>query len=551
MSQSCPQCNALISTEEASSERRLNTCPACHTLFQVDPEQPPAGPVWPELVLPKGVTVKSSADELHIVYRWFGTKHIIAGITGLFMGSVVFFIAADDIKTLFIFLVCPHSWFSVGFIYYALTGFFNSTTIRATPNHLHVSHGPLPLWGKKQLSPQTIEQLYIKEKKRKNKNSTTYTYQVRVQVKDGKDKLLVKELDTPLQALYLEQELEHYLGIEDRPVPGEFSRLPRQADQHAWQTLAQANGLNFTPGKLVEATYVTGLYHGYTLTLNLFRKPNRRDGTLHTRLVMAADVLKTPEKYPSPKDVVWIMDNLHQQLVKKQPLTIKGTGLKIEYKQTGIETKAKYLQFLFNSFQYLLGAYPYMRQLGGEAIEALHPIATNNNHPLQSLAATWIEEIATHTHRLQHQAPNLLCRLCVVHVVPREIELSWMNSVIYFGCPQCYQSRDFYTAEAVVAVLNTSMSTDAFEQGGILRVNWLIHKELFDFDMVEIIQATDEQVEHFAVRVGNDTNPARAGRYQKMHCLVWNKCRLSKNSMRILEHTFGAVKIKDTAAVSG
>ena len=63
------------------------------------------------------------------------------------------------------------------------------------------------------------------------------------------------------------------------------------------------------------------------------------------------------------------------------------------------------------------------------------------------------------------------------------------------------------------------------------------------FDEVEIVQATDEDVERFAVQVGNDTDPKRKPRYQEMRCVVSPECRLSENSMRILERMFGAVEV--------
>jgi hypothetical protein len=79
-------------------------------------------------------------------------------------------------------------------------------------------------------------------------------------------------------------------------------------------------------------------------------------------------------------------------------------------------------------------------------------------------------------------------------------------------------------------------------QDGLLRVNWLICRKLFDFDRVEVIQATDEDVERFVVQVGNDTDVLRQTRYPQIQCLIGPACRLSENSLRILERTFGRVE---------
>ena len=114
--------------------------------------------------------------------------------------------------------------------------------------------------------------------------------------------------------------------------------------------------------------------------------------------------------------------------------------------------------------------------------------------------------------------------------------------MIYYGCRECHQSKSYYLADRVIAVLNSGMETDAVERSNTLHVNWLKHRELFDFDGVEIIQATDEAIERFAVQVGNDTNPNRRPRYKQMQCTVSKNCALSQNTARILQHTFDSVE---------
>ena len=86
------------------------------------------------------------------------------------------------------------------------------------------------------------------------------------------------------------------------------------------------------------------------------------------------------------------------------------------------------------------------------------------------------------------------------------------------------------------------MGQELVQQNSVLRVNWLSRRALFDFDEVEIIQATDEEVERFAVQVGNDTDPLRRSRYKWMRCVVRPPCRLSENTLRILGSIFAEVR---------
>jgi hypothetical protein len=87
------------------------------------------------------------------------------------------------------------------------------------------------------------------------------------------------------------------------------------------------------------------------------------------------------------------------------------------------------------------------------------------------------------------------------------------------------------------------MAAQPVQQGQTLRVNWLLRRALFDFDSVEIIAASDEEVERFAVQVGNDTDPARQPRYRKMECLIAAGCALSSNTVRVLRQIFGQVTV--------
>lgn len=72
-----------------------------------------------------------------------------------------------------------------------------------------------------------------------------------------------------------------------------------------------------------------------------------------------------------------------------------------------------------------------------------------------------------------------------------------------------------------------------------MRVNWLERKEPFDFDGVEIVAASDEEVEEFVRQTKFDTDiPDQAVR--AMRCEVNTQCHFKRtNTMKILEQTFG------------
>jgi len=78
---------------------------------------------------------------------------------------------------------------------------------------------------------------------------------------------------------------------------------------------------------------------------------------------------------------------------------------------------------------------------------------------------------------------------------------------------------------------------------GVARVNYLRHKTLFDFDRVEIVQASEYEVERLCVQVRNDTDIFRRRRYRKMPCAVDQQCSLSQSVLNMLKNTFGKVSV--------
>jgi hypothetical protein len=193
----------------------------------------------------------------------------------------------------------------------------------------------------------------------------------------------------------------------------------------------------------------------------------------------------------------------------------------------------------------LLRIYPRLANLGGLAVPHLKSLATLK-HVFQPVAIQLLHDIAQETqNRLSEQANQLLCPSCLRTCIAHEIRLSPIGQITYYGCRTCGQSLEFLpVGKARVAVLDAQMTQKYILRDEVLYGNWLLHRQGFDFDEVYIRRASDEEVERFAVQVGNDTDPLQQPRYATMRCLVWSGAGLSENSLKILECTFGQVEIK-------
>ncbi len=182
--------------------------------------------------------------------------------------------------------------------------------------------------------------------------------------------------------------------------------------------------------------------------------------------------------------------------------------------------------------------------LAGEAVEPLSRLAADVSHPLRSVALELLTYIEQETSlRFAGRLAELLCPRCLTRFGAHSVHLLWGVSFTYYGCRACRQSQEFLEGiKRVVAFLDAARPETQLRQAGTLRVNWLVRPLLFDFDRVELIRATDQDAERFAIQVGNDTDPYRKQRYPQMMCRIGPNCNLSENTLRILDRMFGEVE---------
>jgi hypothetical protein len=180
---------------------------------------------------------------------------------------------------------------------------------------------------------------------------------------------------------------------------------------------------------------------------------------------------------------------------------------------------------------------------GGEAVPALKKIAADRENRLWQVAIWILTSIEQETtNRFVWRLSETYCPNCLALFDRHAVDLL-LISFGYYGCRICGQSQKFlYLPQGSVAVLDAAGREEQIVVEGQLQINWLLRRELFDFNRVEIVRASDEDVERFAVQVGNDTDPFRRQRYQQITCRIGPKCRLSENTLRILRRTFGQVE---------
>jgi hypothetical protein len=229
----CRSCGAPIEAGEIDKDLGLVRCRHCGSVYglEVLPRHDSDGSFRAyerqSVPMPDKLEVADVGNELQITYRWFGLKFVFLIIFAVFWNGFMLLWHGISLASGAWFMSVfglLHTAVGVGLAYYTLAGLLNKTTIRIGMGQLLIQHWPLPWPGNRQLEASDVAQLFSREKISRSKNSTSYSYQVHALLQNGKKQKLLSGLTDVDQALYVEQEIERYLGIRDRMVRGEIPR---------------------------------------------------------------------------------------------------------------------------------------------------------------------------------------------------------------------------------------------------------------------------------------------------------------------------------------
>ncbi len=174
---------------------------------------------------PKNITVKTDADRVRISWQYVASGWNI--VTGLWIFALLMFISGvGRLPIEFVLCTFPAIILSLVMLYYFLLWLLNERVVEINQDTLLVGcGGPIPWPDSGQMIDSTnIKQVYIIKRISSGRYQTT-NYDVYVLTKDRQSEKLVT-VSRGNQALYLEQEIERFLGIEDQVVRGEWRPTP-------------------------------------------------------------------------------------------------------------------------------------------------------------------------------------------------------------------------------------------------------------------------------------------------------------------------------------
>jgi len=218
-----------VPAEDVNIQTSIAKCRACGAVFGFAGQVGGgtfAGSAKRTVDMPPGYTVDMQGVELVITRRWFSPTFIFLLFFCIFWDGFLVFWYINALKpgALLMMKLFPllHVGVGLGLTYLTAAGFINRTRVRVGPAELNIKHYPLPWPGNRTLQRQEIDQLFCEERVDSGRNGVSYTYTLSVVGPGGKRLRLIKGLASPEDALFLEQKIEGYLGITDRPVAGEM-----------------------------------------------------------------------------------------------------------------------------------------------------------------------------------------------------------------------------------------------------------------------------------------------------------------------------------------
>jgi hypothetical protein len=226
----CKNCGASLQPENLSMQLLIARCPHCDAVFAIADasrgESAAEAQARQPVAMPRQIQVLDQGYGLEIRRSWFTPMLFFLVFFCVFWNGFMVVWHVISLSTgmwLMSGFGLLHTAVGMGLVYITIAGFVNQTVIRVGQGMLSVQHGPLPWFGNKTVPSHQIKQLYCKEHVQRSENSNSLTYSVEMILDHGRE-TLVKGLQECEQAIFIEQALERFLKIEDKPVSGELPR---------------------------------------------------------------------------------------------------------------------------------------------------------------------------------------------------------------------------------------------------------------------------------------------------------------------------------------
>ncbi|MEO1514783.1 MAG: hypothetical protein AAFV95_07215 [Bacteroidota bacterium] len=229
----CPECESDIQADDVNLVKTIAKCQTCNNIFefseQLDQALPPA-PYREELLMPPGIEVLKLMSELEIMVNWraIGSRFTLffCLLWNGFIFFITFFVALAG-QWPFVLFLTPFLLVGLYLIYSSLGYLFNTTYITVNSERVSIEHRPINflIQSDKYYHSSDIEQVFVQRYSVGSSNGNpVYAFSIVMALKNGTRETLVKNLHSDEYGKYIEQQIELFLKIKDRPVKGEWGK---------------------------------------------------------------------------------------------------------------------------------------------------------------------------------------------------------------------------------------------------------------------------------------------------------------------------------------
>ena len=227
----CPTCNAEVFSDGINIDKAIAKCSNCHNVFPFEEEI--KGKKWnrrrAEIFQPEGIEMFRLRTELNLDFKWQNVKsmHWFMVLFTIMWNFMILPAAVGAIlsgQLMALLFMSAHIAVGVGLLFNLLSNFINRTYITVDEHHLTIDHRPIknPFNPPEEIPVRNIEQIYVKRYVASRTNGRpSYGHAIMVILKKGRQIKLIEGMRNPDKALFIEQEIEYFLNIEDRRVAGE------------------------------------------------------------------------------------------------------------------------------------------------------------------------------------------------------------------------------------------------------------------------------------------------------------------------------------------
>lgn len=178
-----------------------------------------------QTVQPERFQVSETGEALSIAWRWFTPRQIVfAAFALLWVSFLVNWYARAGLDSEPGLFALPHAAIGLWLTYSSLAGLLNSTRVVVSSASIQIDHGPLPWFGRPKVRTSDVVQLYCTSQSKSGRRGSIHiSYLLHAVGRNGVRQTLLRELEEPEMALWLEQAIEARLALPDQPVDGELA----------------------------------------------------------------------------------------------------------------------------------------------------------------------------------------------------------------------------------------------------------------------------------------------------------------------------------------